>query len=1345
MQTKHQAAFITIRTEGAILPPDLLQRVADGDASLDGMTSDSYHLASGIKLNEAINRSWTWMLGRWQSFKESKAKLPEGDRGTTVTRERLLLPLFQELGYGRLTVSKAFEIEGKTYPISHLWQNNPIHLIGYGVDIDKMNKGVAGSAKINPHGMVQEFLNRSEAHLWAFVSNGKTLRILRDNLRLTRQAYVEFDLESMFEGEIYADFVLLWLLCHQSRVEAEKPEECWLEKWSKVAQDQGTRALDHLREGVESAIRSLGSGFLKHPANGELREKLRSGTLNKQDYYRQLLRMVYRLILLFVAEDRELLFDPHSAAEARKAYLEHYSLTRLRTMAGRIRGGRHHDLYQMLKLITQKLGGDHGCPELGLPALNGFLFSAEALPDLELAELANADLLEAIRCLSTINDGVALRSVDYRNLGAEELGSIYESLLELHPDLNLDAGTFELKTAGGNERKTTGSYYTPSSLIQCLLDSALEPVLVEALKQPNPEDALLSLKVCDPACGSGHFLIAAAHRIARKLAIVRTGDDEPAPPEIRHALRDVISHCIYGVDINPMSVELCKVSLWMEALEPGKPLSFLDHKIQCGNSLLGVTPRLLKNGIPDDAFHPIEGDDRAVCSGYKKENSIEKKQRSFLMSTADFQLDLGNLATTLMKLESIEGNSVDEIRKKHQLYHEYIDSSDYRFGHLLADAWCAAFVWEKTEDNPNPPITEDIFRRIEKNPWDLHLGTKNEIERLSQLYQFFHWQLTFPDIFRIPFKDEKPDNEQTGWCGGFDVVLGNPPWERIKLQEKEWFAERNTDIANAPNASRRRKMIDSLSETDPTLYQAFLEDCRKAEGESHFIRDSNTYPLCGRGDVNTYTIFAEMNRNLLSPMGRFGCIVPSGIATDDTTKFFFQDLMEKHSLSSLYDFENREKLFPDVDSRMKFCLLTLTGLKRPATQGADFVFFAQKVEDLHEDNRHFSLTAEEIALLNPNTRTCPIFRSKRDAELTKGIYRRVPVLIKETYNSKGQVTHTENPWGVKFSTMFHMTNDSGLFRTKEQLESDGWILKGNVFEKREHKYLPLYEGRMIHHFDHRVASMGTNECNTFRSGVTLETSSENHMDSEYAVMPRYWVFHGDVYQKLHQEFNQNALIVFKDVTSSTNERTFIGGIIPFSAIGNTLPIMLVPKTNYSMSALLISNLTAFSFDSIAKFKIGGNHTNFFLINQLPVIMYSVYSQNTLWSHPSQLSQWISSRAIELIFTAWDLEPFAKDCGYTYPPFKWNEERRHLIRCELDAAYFHLYSIERDDVDYIMGTFPIVKRKDEQKYGEYRTKAIILHCYDKMAEAIKTGEPYQTILDPPPADPSLCHPPREEVR
>ena len=993
--------------------------------------------------------------------------------------------------------------------------------------------------------------------------------------------------------------------------------------------------------------------------------------------------------------------------------------------------------------------------------LGSFLWSKEAIADLDDCDISNRDFLEAVRALAFTIDNNVLRAVDYKNLGSEELGSVYESLLELHPELNVDVGAFELTTAAGHERKTTGSYYTPSSLVNCLLDSALEPVLDEAVKKDDPEQAILNLKVCDPATGSGHFLVAAAHRMAKRLAAIRTGDDEPSPEATSMALRDVISHCIYGVDMNPMAVELCKVNLWLEALEPGKPLSFLDHHIKCGNSLLGTTPALIEKGIPDDAFKPIEGDNKALCKEFKKQNKGERKGQAMLFYGTRPWDRLGNLPASILNLDDMPDDTVNDIDQKQKKYAEIINSTSYKFSHLLADTWSAAFVFPKTRDI-DYPITEKIYREIETNPHNIALWMEEEITRLAKEYQFFHWHLEFPDVFRIPSDNEDSENEQMGWSGGFDCILGNPPWERIKLQEKEFFAERNPEIANAPNAARRRAMIAKLPETNPILFQEFQLAKRKAEGESHLVRNSDYYPLCGRGDINTYTIFAELKRNLINPTGRVGCIVPSGIATDDTTKFFFQSLMDNASLASLYDFENREKLFPAVDSRMKFCLLTMAGQKSKVSSEADFVYFSTNTSHLAEKNRHFTLTAEEIALLNPNTHTCPIFRSKADAELTKYTYRSIPVLIKEKYNSDGKVVGRMSPWDCEITRTFDMARFSQFSKSLYELIDESYTFNNGRLIKDD-EWIPILESKTLWHFDHRYSTYDSVSQKEGLKGNTREILLAEKTNPDVFVVGRYWLPLSTV--EKYTEFQPlRYWLAYRNITNTTNERTMVTAIIPKQSSDYSMRLIFGPKVNGINACLICANLASYNFDYVARQSMAGTNFSDYIMKQLPVIDLCVYENIPDFTRNKNMCGWIANRAVELSYTAWDLESFAKDCNYDAPPFVWDEERRFKIRAELDAAYFHLYlSTEkqwkekgskelleyfptpRAAVNYIMDTFPIVKRKDEAKFGSYRTKEVILEIYDKMAEAIKTGQPYQTILDPPPADPSVAHPPRDSVK
>ena len=485
---------------------------------------------------------------------------------------------------------------------------------------------------------------------------------------------------------------------------------------------------------MEEAIVSFGQGFLQHPLNGELRNRLKNGDLPAQDYYRQLLRLVYRLIFLFAAEDRDLLLLPGAAVEARQRFQNYYSTTRLRALAQKQRGSRHHDRYEALRLVMNLLGSDS--------ALGGFLFDAGSTADLNDAKLDNQTLLSAVRSLAFITEGNTRRAVDYRNLGPEELGSVYESLLELHPLLNTDAGTFQLTSAAGNERKTTGSYYTPSSLIQVLLDSALDPVIEDRLKgkqdAAQQEQALLDLKVCDPACGSGHFLIAAAHRIAGRLAEVRASDNEPSPNETRRALRDVIRHCIYGVDINPMAVELCKVNLWLESIEPGKPLSFLDAHIKCGNSLLGVGPKmdLSELEVPDEAFNPVTGDHKATAALLKKRNKQERAgQESLFVTVLKTHEDLDAwLAEHARAVEAMPEDNTVEVQAKAEAYQKVNESAEYRKQRQIADLWTAAFFWKIKEPKGTTyevvAPTQGQLRRLRSGS-QTQTGLIEQIEKLS--------------------------------------------------------------------------------------------------------------------------------------------------------------------------------------------------------------------------------------------------------------------------------------------------------------------------------------------------------------------------------------------------------------------------------------------------------------------------------------------------------------------------------------------------------------------------------------------------------------------------------------
>jgi hypothetical protein len=1317
--------FATITSEGGLLPPDLLERIASLDKTVPGLVPADYHLDEGQQHGEAISRSWSRLLPAWRSFRTELAKLSESDPGTSVTRDRFLQPLLQELGYGRVPTAKAIDIEGKSYAITHAWGDTPIHLLGARVSLEVRTVGQAGAAKSSPHGLVQDLLNRSEPHLWALLSNGLVLRLLRDHHSLTSQAYVEVDLEVMFDGERYADFALLWLVFHQSRVEPRegKVDQCWLEQWFSLSRDEGLAALDDLRDGVVAAIEALGKGFLRHPHNQRLHGDLADNILGKQDYYRELLRLAYRLIFLFSAEDRGVLLDPAAPETARDRYRRFYATRRLRDLAGTSRGGPHGDLWQSLRAVMTGL--DDGCPQLALPALGSFLWSREALPSLDGCQLANADLLAAIRALSYLERHKQRFPVSWRTVAADELGSIYESLLELHPRLEVGAVVFELTTAAGNERKKTGSYYTPTSLVDCLLDSALDPVIDAAAKattRADAEAALLALKIVDPACGSGHFLVAAARRLARRLATVRTGDDEPSPRELQHALRDVVGRCIYGVDLNEMAVELCKVALWMEAVEPGKPLSFLDAHVQHGNALIGATPALIARGIPDDAWDPIEGDDKKIAKALKKRNRDARKaaeKQTDVLGVVASPGAASDLASAARDALAGGDDILDDVRARKRRWEALQSSPAFRDAMRVADTWCAAFVWPKQE---GPLAAEaptwEAFERMRQDSASASKALGREVRKLAGQYLFFHWHLAFPEAFQ-PRETSNPD-DVLGCDGGFDCVLGNPPWERVKLQEKEFFAGKHDTISMAENAALRKRLISQLPDTDPVLWESWTAALRTAEGESHFMRQSCRYPLCGRGDVNTYSIFAELNRSVMGPTGRVGCITPPGVATDDTTKLFFSSLVETGELAFFFEFENEDRLFSAVDHRVHFALVGMARGRSAPT--SDIVFGIRRVDQLGEERRHVELRPEDFAVLNPNTKTCPTFRWRRDAEINKAIYRRLPVLWREADEQ------TDNPWGISFMAMLHMSGDSESFKSRGQCEADGYRLVGNIFESMSGRRVPLYEAKMIHHFDHRFATYeGQTEAQA-RQGKCPELDDEAHADPATTPLPYYWVDEAVVSDRLANRWSSGWLLGWRDICRSTDMRTVITSVLPRVGVGHKFPVALPSAARQHLPALYAC-LASLVFDYTARQKVGGTSLTYFILKQLPVVTPAALDTPAPWALPStSVAQWLLPRVLELTYTSLDIAPFARDLGYEGAPFHWDSERRAILRAELDAAFFHLYGVSTADADYILDTFLVLRDKEIREHREYRTKRLVSERYDALASAIATQTAYVSPIE-----------------
>ena len=1342
------SAFGSIRTVGTVLPSEALARAAE--LRMPGQKAADYQLPPGMAVNAAIARAWEAMLAAHREWTHARGRLPATDPATKLTREKWLLPLLYELGWGRpevvhggLDVAPGLgETSAPHFPVSHrlawpgatdpaVWA--PLHLVGAGVELDSKTEGVTARA---PQSMVQDYLNREDRALWGMVSNGRILRLLRDASTLAKQSYVEFDLDDIFINQRYADFRLLFLTTHASRfaphtpthtaepadgeVEPAEPEwtaeDCWLEMWRAAAIEDGARALLTLQKGIAAALQHLGTGFVGHPANTALRETLAHAQDADGDLHRALLRIAYRLIVLFVAEDRELLHSRATGSDARTLYAQHFSTARLRRLASTRGGSRHTDLWEAHQIITDALAGD-GLPALGLSGLGATLFARDNLSVLAGAKLPNHSLLAAIKALAEIDDPVTgiSRPVDYRNLDSEELGGMYEGLLAYAARYHAGDRTFTLEIAAGNERKKSGSYYTPTELIALVLDEALDPLIDEALRSPDPGAALLALTVVDPAVGSGHFVVAAARRIAAALATVRTGDTEPNPVDLRTATVDVIERCIYGVDLNDLAIEITKVALWLEAFDAERPFPFLDAHFKVGNALLGTTPELLRHNIPDTAFTTLGDDSTTWTSKLKARNKAERVanegQLSFSFGPETLNVETSKFTKAAVQADTGHAADLERMRARADAWRTLEIDPELVAAKLAADAWCAAFVQPKTKtvgtqaETSGQGITHTALRQLVDNPDAVPLTTVTLVRQLARQYRFFHWHLEFPGIFTVP--NDGTADPVTGWTGGFSCVVGNPPWERVKIQDKEFFANigRN-DVSDAKTAALRARMIDVLAEQDPPLHKAYRAALRQSDGTSHLLLHSGRYPLTGQGDVNTYSVFAETMRTITASAGAAGIITPTGLATDKTTSPFFSDTLRSGRLLAFYDFENEAKIFAGVHHAFRFAVTAMAGRSR-TTPRTRFAFLTRHLVDVAV--RRFELAPDEVLAMNPNTGTLPMFRTRTDADITLGIYRRHPVLILDD-------APDGNSWGLSFTRLFDMANDSGLFSQPEDLkdaEFNGWS-----YERGGREYVPLYEGKMLWHFDHRFSTYRGATQAQLRMQTLPRVTDDQHNDPFEEPLARYWIDRAKVADALRGKWDRQWLLGWRNITGVEKVRTFVTAVLPGSAINHAFPLAF--PANPAYGPLLQALWSTMAFDYVVRQKMSGTNMTFTTVSQLACPSPAWFARTTDWQLDRTLAEWVTPYVLELSYTSWRLQPYAREMGDEGAPFFWNPDRRALIRSDLDAAFLHVYGLTRAESEHVLDSFPVVRKYEERDLGEYRTRRLVLEAYDRMATANARG-------------------------
>ncbi len=1065
--------------------------------------------------------------------------------------------------------------------------------------------------------------------------------------------------------------------------------------------------------------------------------------------------LLYRLLFILYAEDRDLL-------PVRDPRYGDYGLR------DRVRGdvGKRKDRNDAFSTTAARYWTtiddlcraiDNGDASIGLPPYNGGLFDRDRTPLLATVRLGDAVMANVIDALSFEQTSDGRKYINYRDLSVQQLGSIYERLLE--HEISRDNGAIVVRP-NIFVRKASGSYYTPDDLVMLILKEAIAPLAaapmntfqakieelsgsslpeerrIGALKRLDPAEKLLDLKICDPAIGSGHFLVslvdyladqviaamaeaeaAVAHYIsplsdridAIRNTILGNAEDrgwtiDPTQLDDRHIIRRmVLKRCIYGVDKNPMAVELAKVSLWLHTFTVGAPLSFLDHHLRCGDSLFGSW---VKRGI-----------EKATAYG----------------SPLLLHGPVTRALRAASKMQIIEGLTDAEIAEAHRSADVFAEVQEMTAPLDALLTLIHALDWLDIRRNSEDAIVcKAFFDGQFGDPMEIALGNasidtrRNDGTHFAQLFarattlieeqRFLNWQVAFPGIWS--------DWDTDGLTGGFDAVIGNPPWDRLKLQEIEWFAARKIEIARAETAARRKTLIKSLEKAGDPLHADYLLAAERAEMASRVARRGADYPLLSAGDTNLNSLFIERAHALVKPSGIVGLLVPSGIASDQSSAPFFRKMTEERRLASLIDFFNRRTdgtlFFPDVYYRFKFCAYIAGGALRQFEEIL-FAFFIQDIGELRNPDRLFPVSPDDIARINPNSRTAPIFRSRRDLQLTKTLYADRPVLVDRSADPAASL------WPVRYVRMLDMANDSSHFLDPAALQKAGAYPVGrNVWKKGKTEFLPLYEGKMVQAFDHRASDILLADGNLFRTGQGRDLTAEEHRDPERAPVPRYWVEAGNASWAAPTQW----CVAMKDVTSVTNARTAIAAVIPHVGAGHTLPVIWpslassedAGGSEYPVYAefavLFLANLNSFVLDYLARQKVHGNHLAWYLIEQLPFLGKAAYRRSF---GPKTAGQIVRDTVLELTYTSNDMAPFARDMGYmeadgtTKPPFVWDEERRLILRTKLDALYFHLYSVtDQGDVRYIYSTFPVVERDEVAAYGRYRSRELCLAWMNALA-------------------------------
>ena len=1201
-------------------------------------------------LDEQISLALTTLAARWDALKGQL-----DDLATGRLRERWLVPLLRELGFSP-EFARGLTVSAGRFAVTHLgWAGaGAPPMILDRSDLDAKRDGNKRSA----HDEMQVLLNESDAHRWGVVANGRRLRMVRDFHHRRTRGYVEFDLDAIFESKSYPDFLCLFRLCHASRLVTDEDGKEPLERLYERSLDAGVAVGQKLRPQVQQALETIANGV----ATTELKDQIRD-PVQARAFHRELLVLLYRLLFLLFAERRGLLPN-------RGVYAESYAVSPLRELAGQpehVVEPRRGDLWEGLKVTFRALATD-AAEAIGAFPFNGPLFDEERTPVLSASRCDNRALLRAIRAFTTIELEGVRQYVNFADLGVEEIGSVYESLLDYMPVVG-DGGRIELQPTS-DERSDLGSYYTPRDLVDLMLAKSLDTLIDERLAVAGPglreqEQALLDIKVLDPACGSAAFLMAAVDRLAGRLAEVRREAASPHSDEA-NARRDVLQHCIYAVDKDETAVELAKVALWIHCAVEDHPLTFLDHRIQHGDSLVGW-PLLgpLPRAIPDEAFEPTT----------KDSPEERRERRSWRDLNRARQLGLGahpppppDVHLSLPDLAAPE-DSPGDVHRKADAYWEWRESPDVQRLERAANLWTAAFLW--SHDAGFAPTSHEYWHSLVGD----EVAQQEYANPLAADVPFFHWALRFPEI-RVR--------------GGFDCVIGNPPWEQFESREKEWFASRAPEVAALPGALRKAA-IDALAQSNARLHAAWRRYLATNERMGEWARRCGRFTDTG-GKPNTYLLFAEHNADVLRSNGRAGVLLKSQFALDRSASAVFCRLIEAGRLEELHDVVNggptgTNLVFPNVDAKERFSVVTFVGAAT-GDDGFDATVMNWNLEELATRMpRRF--TMETLRTLNPKTRTLTSFRRNEELEVALEIHRRFSTL---DFEDGG-----ENPWDLEYCTLYNAATDSGLFCRREALERDGWTLgRDKIFRRGGRVALPLYEGQLVNRYDHRAKTYEGFEGNKYgRAPGIPATTNEQKADPAFEIEPRYWMDAVVVRARLSARVGERVILGFGNSGRPFREqRSAAGALMPQVPATHGLPILVIPIS----AALEFAGLfNSTSFDFLLRGRVPSqNVAQKWILDQIAVPAPGLDPR--IACNAARLS--LTSQSVAEMFDA--------------VAHQWDAAERYQLDVETDALVAHAYGLDRESYAIVLDSFEVMARMQVNEHGYYKLKDDCLVAFDSAA-------------------------------